>query len=90
MIQKILGLGDLLCIFAILFAKFLPLQIIILAAFYLIIKGMVFALGGDIVSFMDIGIGIYLLLTTINISSTFVTTIAVIFLAQKAIFSLLG
>ena len=86
---KLLGVADLACVLLLLFTALFPEQWISTGATYLMVKGGFFAFLGDIISFLDIGVGIYLVLMVLGISSTVLTIIAMIYLLQKAIFSLL-
>jgi len=88
MFRKLLGLADLGCVLLLLFTALFPDNFIQTGATYLIMKGGIFAFLGDIVSFFDVGIGIYLLLMGLGISSSVLSVIAMLFLVQKAVFSL--
>jgi hypothetical protein len=89
MIVKILGALDLVCVVAILFAAVLPQKMLILLAVYLMGKGGTFAIGGDIVSYIDVVCGVYMLLLAFGIANLVISGIFVAYLGQKAVFSLL-
>jgi len=86
--RKCLGILDLGCVLLILFTALFPQNWITIGATYLIIKGGLFALLGNIVSFFDAAIGIYLFLIALGVSSTILSVLAMLFLVQKAVFSL--
>lgn len=86
--RRLLGIADMICVLFILFTALFPENWLHTGATYLVIKGGVFGLLGDIVSFFDAGIGVYLLLLGLGISSTVISVIAMLFLVQKAVFSL--
>jgi len=88
MFRKLLGLADFGCVLLLLFTALFPDNFIHTGGTYLIMKGGLFAFLGDIVSFFDVGIGIYLLLMGLGISSTVLSVLAMLFLIQKAAFSL--
>ena len=93
MLTKILGFGDVVAaITAALTAAFpflLPKTIVFYIAGYLILKGGMFAVTGNFVSYIDVFCGIYLILLTYGISFTALTLFVVIFLIQKNILSFL-
>ena len=89
MLIKILGFADILAIFALLAANLLPQKLVILMAFYLIMKGLIFMLmGGSITNLIDMITGFYLILASFGVSHWILTIPAVLFLAQKAFVSL--
>lgn len=90
MIVKILGFADILAIIALLAAKILPKQLVIIMALYLILKGLLFLIiGGSFTNLIDTSSGLYLVFAAYGISHWIPTTIVVIFILQKAIISLL-
>jgi len=93
MLTKILGLGDVIAALttalAAVFPFLLPKQIVFYIAGYLILKGGMFAITGNIISYIDVFCGIYLILLTYGISFTILTLFVVIFLIQKNILSFL-
>ena len=90
MIIKILAIADLLAIIALLGSSLLPQNIIILMGLYLIIKGLVFTLlfGNLFPSSFDILSGFYIVFVAFSISHWIITTLIILFLGQKAFFSL--
>jgi len=89
-IIRILGLIDLTCVLLILFSSLFPENWLMAGGGYLILKGGLFGLLGDIVSYFDLIVGLYLLLiVALGLSSTVVSVVAMLFLVQKAVFSLL-
>ena len=92
MILKLLGFADILAIIALLGVSLLPKQIILIMAFYLIVKGVFFTItspGVFLANFLDILCGIYLVAAFYGVSHWFITVILTIFLLQKAFVSLL-
>gem|GEM_PF-6919232 len=73
----------------ILFAPVFPKNIILYGAAWLIIKGGIFAYTGNIVSMIDVLCGFYAVALAFGAHSTLLTVVAVIFLAQKVVFSML-
>ncbi len=85
-----LGLIDLTCVLLILFSSLFPENWLMAGGGYLILKGGLFGLLGDIVSYFDLTVGLYLLLiAALGLSSTVVSVVAMLFLVQKGVFSLL-
>lgn len=92
MIVKILGVLDLLVatIFSVFYFFGFSEKLVMLAGFYLIAKGATFLMSKNIVSIIDIAIGI-VLIVSINIHLPYVIAILpVLFLLQKGIFSFLS
>lgn len=85
-----MSIGDFYAILVILLAPIFPLKFILYGAGWLIVKGGLFAWAGNIVSFLDVGVGIYLLFVAFGVSSVILTVIAVLYLGQKILFSVLG
>ena len=83
MIIKFLGFFDFLVIFVMLLSPFLPFKYMLYAALYLLLKGALFAFGGDIASYLDVGCGTYLMFFAFGISSMFINVIVGLYLAQK-------
>lgn len=88
MVVFILGILDLFIALIILGAKSFPEKVILFAAFYIILKGLVFAMSSDIASYVDIAAGIYMVFIAAGFSVSFLSIIFAIFLAQKGLFSL--
>ena len=85
---KMLGMFDLLGVVAIILAAYLPLHWTTYIASLIILKGLVFALMRNMVSFLDIACGIYIILIAYGFHHWIVTIGAVLFLGQKGVFSL--
>ncbi|MEK6886710.1 MAG: hypothetical protein AABW88_02665 [Nanoarchaeota archaeon] len=85
MVTKIFGVLDFLS--AIVFLIPLPKNIVLLAASYLIIKGLLFSLGEDIASYLDVAIGIYIIIFSFGFSITILSVISALFLLQKGLLS---
>jgi len=94
MIVKVLGILDILAAALIFlnnnFANLLPAKILWIVAFYLIIKGIIFLLGADIASIVDIICGSVIILSIFFVLPKLVTLLVVLFLIQKGAFSLLS
>ena len=89
MLTKALGFGDLVTGLMIPLYAVFPHAFLIVGAKYLIIKGGFFAFGGDMASFLDVFCGAYLILMFLGFSYWVFTTIAFVWLMQKAVFSLM-
>jgi hypothetical protein len=93
MIIKILGLLDILSAFSFwLFAffGFPPKSLIMLFAFYLLVKGVIFLISADIASILDIiSAGIIFLSFSFALPK-FLVILVTLFLIQKGIFSLIS
>ncbi|HIH39571.1 TPA: hypothetical protein HA219_02540 [Candidatus Woesearchaeota archaeon] len=85
MIAKALGVLDFFS--AVMFLIPMPRTIILLAATYLIIKGLLFAIGDDFISYFDIAIGIYLIIFSFGLSVTILSVVSALFLLQKGLLS---
>ena len=88
MIVKLLGGFDLIAVIVIFFSSIFPQKLLLYAAGYLLFKGMFFAMGGDIASIIDVLCGVYVVLISYGISSSFITVLVLIYLVQKVVFSL--
>ncbi|MGM5488259.1 MAG: hypothetical protein ACQESG_04890 [Nanobdellota archaeon] len=86
---KILGVIDLLVGTIVLFWALFPGQLLLYISVYLLLKGFLFALFGDPLSWLDVLAGLYVLLLGFEISFGIVTILCVIYLLQKGLFSLL-
>jgi len=85
---KLLGIMDLIIALIFILVQWdIGLKYAIIAAIYLIVKGIIFIT--DIASIIDLITGVYLILIVLNIHSAF-SVIFVIWLVQKGIFSLLS
>ena len=93
MLTKIMGFGDVVAAvttaLATAFPLLLPKTIVFYIAGYLILKGGIFAMSGNLISYIDVFCGIYLILLTYGVSVTAITIFAVIFLTQKNILAFL-
>lgn len=94
MIVKILGIldivvGILFWIFGIFYFESLGGLMFILGLF-LLVKGLVFAAGGDVISVLDVIFGIVIIIGVTISMPKFVVIVISLFLLQKGIFSLLN
>ena len=85
-----MSMGDTYAVLVMLLAPLFPWKFILYGAGWLIIKGGLFAWAGNLISFLDVGFGIYLIFVAFGITSTILTVIAVLYLGQKILFSVLG
>jgi len=97
MLHKVLGVADLITALAFFLNTFLdktdhwfPDKIIIILAIYLIIKGIFFLVSLDFASIIDIICGIILILSIYMFIPLILSTVVLVFLLQKAIFSLIS
>ena len=89
-LKKFLGILDLISLLVISFHWLMPKKILFYTFFYLFIKGLFFVLtANDFASWLDIGCALYIVFLYIGFSWSVITTICVIYLAQKAILSLI-
>ena len=89
MFAKIMGVGDFIAIILILFAPVLPMRIVLYGAAWLILKGGLFAITGNIVSMLDVLCGLWTVALAFGAHSSTITIIVIIFLGQKVVFSML-
>lgn len=92
MMVKILGILDILA--AIIFWLFgmfyiIPSTIILIIAFYLLVKGILFLISLDIASILDIIASIFIFVSLNFVLPKVIVIIIVLYLIQKGIFSLL-
>jgi len=89
MIVKLLGFGDFLTLLVMVFLHYgtVPWNFGVAAAAYLIIKWYMFR--GDIASFIDLFIGVYIILLMMGFS-TVLTFIFAIYMAQKIVLSFIS
>ncbi len=85
---KLLGVADIFCVLVIMVISYLPHTIISFAAWFLILKGFMFAMMKNFISWLDVAAGLYILLLAKGIGHWIPTLIVVIFLGQKGLFSL--
>ncbi|MBI2629888.1 hypothetical protein HYW76_02210 [Candidatus Pacearchaeota archaeon] len=93
MIVKILGILDILS--AVIFWVFsifhiLPKSLLMVVAFYLLIKGVVFLISKDIPSALDVASAFIIFLSLDYTLPIIIPLIVSLFLLQKGVFSLLG
>ena len=88
MIVKILGILDVLTGISIILFNYdlLPVKIVFAVMIYLLVKGIAFR--GDVASFIDLGIFVYMILMFIS-PLTIVSFIVAIYMFQKGIVSFL-
>ena len=84
--QLLVGM-DALCALALLFSTFVPGEWKLVLGVYLAIKGLIFALSGDKVSWVDCSAGVYLFLMAFGLSYWLLTFIFIVYLIQKVIIS---
>ncbi|MBU0757305.1 MAG: hypothetical protein KKF44_04515 [Nanoarchaeota archaeon] len=90
-LPKILGIMDAICALFFLFTHYfaVPDKALYIIAAYLFTKGLLFTvMSKDIASIIDLCAGLYALMITMGISIPVITTVVVVFLAQKAALSL--
>lgn len=83
-----MGYLDLLIAVMMLFSFLFPTKAMLYVMLYLVFKGGFFAMGGDLVSWIDVFCGAYALLLAYGIAFTPITLICVFYLGQKGLFSL--
>ena len=90
MLVKILGVVDIITSLMLLLSKFVPGNIIMIFAVYLIIKGLLFNIfGPNMISMIDLAIGVFLVIGIYTgLSVSFFRVLFFVFLVQKGIFSL--
>ena len=90
MFIKVLGVIDLIAAVSLLLSSILPKEWVLLMGIYLLLKGGLFLLSGDLMSLLDITVAIYFILVANEISMVVVTALATLFLLQKGAFSVLS
>jgi len=93
MLVKFLGILDIIA--AVIFWSFsffhlFPKSFLVVSAFYLLIKGLIFVLTGDLISFFDIGCSVFLFLALIFTLPKLLVILVTFFLIQKGVISLLA
>ncbi|MBS3152125.1 hypothetical protein J4230_01805 [Candidatus Woesearchaeota archaeon] len=89
MIIKILALADILTIISLLGVSLLPQKLVLAMAIYLMLKGLVFILIGSLFpNFIDMLCGFYIIFAAFGITHWIPTVIVILFIGQKAFFSL--
>ena len=87
---KLFGLLDFACGFSIIFNDSIPVIIIRSLGLLLLGKGGLFAVGGDIASYVDILCAFYMFALSLGAYNIALSAFTAIFLMQKAILTLLG
>ena len=90
MLAKILGIGDLLSGMCILLASVFPAAWVIVFAKYLILKGGIFAVMGNVVSMIDVACGVYMIFLAFGYGWVVLNIIVIVFLIQKGLISLVS
>ena len=85
MLFMLLMILDVLCIAAFALWTIIPTEVVLILGALLFIKGLVFAFGGDKVSWIDVLIGLYLVATILGFSYWLFTFICIIYLVQKVV-----
>jgi hypothetical protein len=88
MIVKILGLLDLMCVFAIIFNSIIPTNIIMNLGMLLAMKGIIFASMKNIGSIIDAFGGFYLGFIVYGATNNLISWFLILYLGQKGILSL--
>lgn len=89
MFTKTLGLLDIIAALIIIAYSILPSKLILFAALYLVIKGVLFALTSScFINYIDIFTGLYIMLLYFGISFSFVTVLCLLFLMTKGVLSM--
>ncbi len=66
----------------------MPQKMIVYTGGYLMFKGLFFGMAGNIVSVLDAICGIFVVLMAFGITNTFIIVVVILFLLQKALFSM--
>lgn len=88
-VLRILGILDLICALLMLANPIIPRAVLMYFSMYLIFKGGYFAFKYNVASILDTLAGIYMIAVAYGFSSGVLTLIAVIYLGQKGLISLL-
>ena len=92
MFVKILGVLDVfiaVCLWFFAVLGLVPSKFIFILGIILVVKGLIFILGLSIISFLDIVVGLIIIIASFINMPQFVMILLVLFLIQKGIFSLL-
>ena len=89
MLIKILGIADVIAVLVLLLSSLIPSEFVLLMGVYLLAKGGFFLLTGDWLSSLDVGAAVYFMFAANGVTNVIVTTLVVLFLLQKSVFSLL-
>ena len=90
MIAKVLGIGDLMSGFMVLMASVFPASWVVFFAKYLLLKGGIFAAMGNIISMIDVAIGVYMIFLAFGHGFLIINIIVIVFLMQKGLASLVS
>ena len=93
MFLKALGILDLFSVIIFILYSYTPFKLttlLIICAIYLLSKGLIFLLFGDLISIIDVVCGIVLLLTLFFILPKLIVMVVCIFIIQKGLFSLIS
>lgn len=88
MLFLLLMILDILCIIAFTLWTIVPTELVLVVGALLFIKGLVFALSGNKVSWIDVLAGLYLISTIFGFSYWLLTFIFIVYLVQKVIVGL--
>ena len=88
MLLKLLGAADILTLISLLLISYLPKTLVIVMALYLIVKGIIFTLMGDIVSLIDALSGFYIITASYGLAHWSITLIITLIILQKSIVSI--
>jgi hypothetical protein len=87
MFMQLLGSLDVLAAMLLIFSPILPSQPLLLAAVYLMVKGLLFLLGGDTVSMIEMAVGFYFIFAAFDLVWNPITVLCALFLLQKGVLS---
>lgn len=91
MLFATLGKLDFITVLILMGAAFLPSKLLIYAAIYLILKGLIFILiNRDFASYIDLGCGLYLLCLSMGLKIPYVHQIVFYWLLQKTIMTFIA
>ena len=90
MLVKLLGVMDLAAVIIVLLAPALPQRMVIYVAIFIAMKGLLFGPLRSIMNLLDIVCGVLIALMAFGITSTLIIVLIVLFLLQKAFFSVIA
>ncbi len=90
MLLKLLGLFDLAAVMIILLSSVLPMKVVLYTGGLLVMKGLIFSLGGSLISLLDVLCGVLVILIAFKITSGIIILLVVLFLVQKALLSMIA
>lgn len=88
MVYKIMSILDILAALSLIFSFFVPNWMMLIFGLYLLLKGFIFFVGGDFISFLDLLCGVYFGAFVFGFSYTIINILVVIFLVQKGVVGL--